>query len=341
MKSRFQIATPRYENDSTVRSWIQTLNQKMLEVGFVRSTELNQLNIDDVNNIVFPTFLGSESGKKLMLPISYDMSDSMQSTLPVRIRFYIGKWRYSAQTGTSKYASFFQVDIEVVTLNPTTNQVNQTVYRTSNPFGTLVSPTAARATGIASDTTELYPIVYNSGYDSVICHTEGYALIALNPSMIQSGGGTLSGNNYGQYSLFLCLSRSINNLGVPTGEYINIHMPVITATPAGSSRVLNTYCLPQNNVTTPTEYSTTTSLIPLNTNKQYNGKHILMPHFYMNSVPNIDKQNPMVFNMPLNAIGAMNEFTLQTPNGNRNFIVLTESLIPHNSNSTITAVLFE
>lgn len=341
MKSRFQIATPTYENDSTVRSWIQTLNQKMLEVGFVRSTELNQLNIDNVNNIVFPTFLGSESGNKLMLPISYDMSDSMQSTLPVRIRFYIGKWRSSTQTGTSKYPSFFQVDIEVVTLNPSTNQVNQTVYRTSHPFGTLVSPTSTRATGIASDTTELYPTAYNRGYDSVICHTNGYVLIALNPSMIQSGSGTVSGNNYGQYSLFLCLSRSINNLGVPTGEYINIHMPLIANSPSISSRLLYTYCLPQNNVTSPTAYSTETSLIPLNTNKQYNGKHILFPHFYINNIPNIEKQNPMVFNIPLNAIGAMTEFTLQTPNGNRNFIVLTESIVPHSSNSTVAAVLFE
>lgn len=112
-------------DQTSVKQCIYDFNQSMLNAGLIRTTDTNQLDASDINNIPDLNLLKLTAGLHISnvdttqcashLPLVYSFTDSMQSTNPIYISFAFKiaqNWQYNAQLSNNVgYTCFVTVEI--------------------------------------------------------------------------------------------------------------------------------------------------------------------------------------------------------------------------------------
>ena len=244
----------------------KNLESICLEGGLVKSNIPNNM---DTNNIIIPSISNRKSSGGYVFistPLSFDMNDTLQSQLPIRISFEIGF--YSATNSSSSNVNYYPIfpfvrtTISIVNGSYSKTFINNTSYTSSYMSGN-------------NSSNYFTPYIQTKKYESHICVKDGFICLNICPST------SYTVNNYvnNDSIIFFIIERSFDENGY-TSDNVNIIAPNNNGTyiPESTSNIVCTV------LSNSMSYSTTRTFnyfsLPYN---MTNGYLHTYPFYHMNS----------------------------------------------------------
>lgn len=177
------IKDPVWGNDAfaalNVKPYLKNVESMLIDAGLVKSDVVDNLDTDNITlpSISLATSPSTNNIFYIDKPLQFDMNDIGQSTLPIRLKFYMGFFRYAnTKNGTSEYPVFVVSKLEVV--NITTGTIIFTSY--SNYIESYT-------TYIASSFEYFIPNSYTINAKSSVIYRDGFLAINITPDWYEYG----------------------------------------------------------------------------------------------------------------------------------------------------------
>lgn len=202
----------------TVPTFIRAVEQLCLDAGLVKSSTADNM---DTSNITLPTFpmtgaVGSWNNT-CSKTLSFDLNDSMQTSLPIRIEFAFGYYCQNTNTKTSDnyYPYFNYTNVRVGVIDKSTNKL---VNAQSFVSASKTSYTSQNTSVFYKTIDDYRPFTEFGGMDSFINVSDGFVAMSILPEFSESTTATT------RYSteIFFMLERSFDDLNIPTPDNINL-----------------------------------------------------------------------------------------------------------------------
>lgn len=272
---RRYIEPPRWwsqdEIDASVVPFIKSVEQLCLDAGLVKSDLIDNMDTDNISLPSFPATTSIRYDNVCTKKLSFDLNDSMQSQLPIRIEFTFGYYTYNTSSQGSTYYPYYnyiKIRVGIINANNT-----MSVFRDfSNTKVRSASSTISDSYMKSRD--GFPPYTYFSGMDSFICVRDGFVAINILPDYSQSDNTSTQNTT----EVFFAIERSFDENNTPTADNINLISPNTTS--VDTSNMLYTYVMSL----TADVYSTSDTMNYFPLPSQYSeGKIILYPFSHMNS----------------------------------------------------------
>lgn len=250
----------------SITEFCKNLETICLEGGLVKSNIPNNM---DTNNIIIPSISNRKSSATYVFistPLSFDMNDTLQSQLPIRISFEFGFCSLSDSSASNveyfPIIPFVKTTISIVNASYSKTFINNYTYLSTTMY--------------ANNSSNYFkPYVQTKKYESHICVKDGFVCLNICPSV------TYSSNNvaYNDSIIFFIIERSFDVNGY-TSDNINVISPNNNGTdiPQSSSNIACTVLSNRMSYNT----SSTFNYFPLPYNMT-NGYLHTYPFYHMNS----------------------------------------------------------
>lgn len=243
--------------DRTVVPYIKSIEQLCLDAGLVKSDIIDNMDTDNITLPSFPTTILNSYNNVCSKKLSFDLNDTMQAQLPIRIEFTFGYYAYNASTHGSNYYPYYNMTQVRVGLINSSNKMDIYKEFTSSR---IRSNSAAISDAVMKTREGFPPYVNYSNLESFICVRDGFVMMNILPDFSQSDNTAVIPTT----DIFFAIERSFDDTLTPTADDINL-ISSNSTTLESSSRLYTHVMGKHNNVYTtfdtmqyyviPTQYS--------------------------------------------------------------------------------------